>query len=67
MGEQVLDEQGVVARKAPSSACRSAGSLRRSLPLASSASAAGSLFPWHSSSSIARPEAPSTLVATEAN
>src|SRR6266536_242084 len=43
------------ASKRPSSASRSAGSFCRSLPLASSASTAGSVVPRQSASSIARP------------
>src|SRR6266508_1602178 len=51
--------------KWPSSASRSAGSLRRSAPLASSARTAGSWVPVISASSIARPDTPRTRLATE--
>ena len=51
--------------KRPSSASRSAGSLRRSVALASLARSSGSWVPETSASSIARPETPSTLEATE--
>ena len=55
------------ASKRPSSASRSAGSFWRSLPLASSASTAGSVVPATSASSIARPEAPRMSVATQSS
>jgi len=47
-----------LASKRPCSASLSGGSFWRSLPLASSASTAGSVVPATSASSIARPEAP---------
>jgi hypothetical protein len=55
------------ARKRPSSALRSSGSLRRSLPLASSASASASASPSIRARIIARPETPITSVATHAS
>jgi hypothetical protein len=54
-------------RKRPARACRNAGSLRRSAPRARSAKTSGSRVPWVRASSMARPETPSTLLATEAN
>src|SRR3954453_9471714 len=55
------------ASKRPSSACLSAGSLARSLPLANSASTSGSVVPATSASSIARPDAPRMSVATQSS
>ena len=63
-GQQVQPSSACGARKRPSSAWRSAGSFARSCPWRAAASASGSLFPAQSSASIARPEAPSTSVAT---
>src|SRR5512133_2705207 len=51
--------------KRPRSAWRSWGSFLRSLPLASSASVLGSCSPATRAASIARPDTPSTSVATE--
>src|SRR5215217_4614315 len=51
-------------RNRPANASRSAGSLLRSRPLANAASTAGSCVPATRASSIARPETPSTSVAT---
>ena len=48
----------------PRNACRSAGIFARSRPLASSASASGSSWPSIIARSMARPESPSTSVAT---
>ena len=64
MGQQLAQQQRMMAWKRPSNASRSAGSLARRRPLASSASTAGSWVPETSASSIARPEAPSTSLAT---
>jgi hypothetical protein len=61
------DEQRVVATKPPSQRLAELGKLARSRPLASSASTWGSRSPATSASSIARPEAPSTSVATESS
>jgi hypothetical protein len=51
-------------RNRPANASRNAGSLVRSRPLANAASTAGSWVPATRASSIARPEAPMTSVAT---
>ena len=64
MGQQLAQQQRMMARKRPSNASRSVGSLAGRRPLASSASTAGSWVPETSASSIARPEAPSTSLAT---
>lgn len=66
MGQYVPDHEGVVrAEKLPSRASLSAGIFERRRPLASSAKTSGSVVPLMSASIIARPEAPSTRVATE--
>ena len=51
----------------PRSAWRSWGSLARNLPLANSASTPGSRSPLIKAVSIARPDTPSTSVATESS
>ena len=53
--------------KRPSNASLSAGSFWRSLPLARSASTAGSVVPVTSASSIARPEVPRMSEATQSS
>jgi hypothetical protein len=61
------DEQRVVGTKPAPQRLAQLGELGRSRPLASSASVWGSRSPATRAASIARPEAPSTSVATESS
>lgn len=56
--QELADQKPMMPPKAPGQAARNAGSLARSLLLASSASVSGSVVPCTSASSIARPEPP---------
>jgi hypothetical protein len=66
VGQYLAHHEGVMGGEVSlPRASRSAGSLERRRPRANSASTSGSVVPLTSASSIALPEAPSTLVATQ--
>ena len=67
VGQELAQQHPVVRLDPPVRAWRSAGSLARSRPRASSASASGSASPPSSAASIARPLTPRTSVATAAS
>jgi len=67
VGEALAHEERMGGRKRPARAGWSAGTFFRSLPRANSARRAGSVVPWTRASSIARPETPRLLVASEAS
>src|SRR6266851_1159489 len=67
VGQQLMTRNAWCGRKRPASAWRKAGSFLRNLPRARSASTSGSVVPCTSASSIARPDTPRMLVATDAS